>query len=157
VTDINPPPITPPAEWFYNPRLSKDVQDLYYFLYQLWRKTQEDGEQIDINISNIDDALNGWATEYYGEDDFQAAFEELVVSENFETSGNQILKLSKDVKITLNPNPKDKERVYVKSTGKPFTAFSTRKIDGQQEIRYTKPYVGRWFSYSIELDTWSIL
>lgn len=89
---------------------------------------------------------------------YQGSFTEIVISNNYTTTGNEILKLSSNVLITLNTSPEDGERVYIKSaTGLPFRVCSSKRIDGNTMINYRTPYVGRWFSYSSELDTWSIL
>ena len=160
--EVNPPPIRPPAKWLNDPSLSADVQQLYYFVYQLWQRTGGGEDIIGVpdpeNEEKIDDALNGWANRYYGASDFQSAFKEIVISDNYTTYGNQIIKLSSNLIVTLNGSPRGKERVYIKSTGKPFSVKSeVIKIDGENTITYAKPYIGVWFSYSVELDSWSIL
>ncbi len=178
MAEVNQPQFTPPRKWLSDPDLSADVQELYYFLFQLWQRTgggQDivggNNEQIEINTININsntdaieantanvaDALNGFQEWMLSADDFQAAFSESVQGADYTTTGNEIIKLSADVRVTLNPEPSDNERVYVKSTGKGFSVWSVRKIDGHKAIRYNKPYGGYWFSYSLELDTWSIL
>lgn len=88
---------------------------------------------------------------------YQGSFTSGVVAGDYTTSGNQVLKLSADVKITLNLTPVDGERVYIKSaTGKGFNVLSEKKMDGNSDIRYNTPYIMRIFDYSSELETWSI-
>ena len=174
MANVNPSPIRPPKKWLNDPEISKDVQQLYFFIFQLLQRTgggtdfietntinietnREDIAEINVDIAQIDEISNGWPDTQYSTDDFQGAFLESVQSSNYTTTGNEIIKLSKDLKVTLNPTPSDKERVYVKSTGKGFNVLSSREIDGNKDIRFNKPYSGYWFSYSIELDTWSIL
>jgi len=73
------------------------------------------------------------------------------------TSGNEFIKLDRDLKITLNPTPADEEWVWIKSaTGKGFNVSSIKKMDGQRNIRYATPYILRGFSYSSNLGVWSI-
>ena len=88
---------------------------------------------------------------------YQGSFASGVISGDYTTSGNQVLKLSSDVKITLNLSPVNGERVYIKSaTGKGFNVISGKGMDGQTNIRYSTPYIMRIFDYSSDLDTWSI-
>ena len=164
MADVNTPPIRPPRKWLDDPMLSKDVQQLYWVVWQLFQRTgggtdtiEQDNTQITINTGNIEDNANGWPDKSYSILDFQGAFARSVQSTNYETYRNEIIKLSNDVKVTLNPTPSDEEMVYIKSTGKGFNVLSSKKIDGQTDRRYNRPYGGYWFSYSLELDTWSIL
>ncbi len=168
---VNTPPITPPRIWLDDPALSKHVQELYMVIWQLFQRTgggvdiiSGDNAQTTINTGNIainaagiDENQNTWPAKIYSEHDFQLAFAESVQSEDYTTYTNEIIKLSADVSITLNLTPSDNERVYIKSTGKGYNVKSTKKVDGQTDIRFNRPYGGYWFSYSIELDTWSIL
>jgi len=161
---VNPPSMTPPTKLMDDPELSNYFRELSMFLYQLWQRTgggvdgiEEDNLQIEKNRLDILEVAKGWPDITYSTDDFQGAFVESVQSKNYTTYTNEIIKLSNDINVTLNTTPLDKERVYVKSTGKGFNVKSTKKIDGHKDIRFNRPYSGYWFSYSLELDTWSIL
>jgi len=192
MADVNPSPIRPPRKWLDDPEISKDIQDLYFFLYQLLQRTgggvdliEGNAEDIITNTTNIavnanniavnvvdialnktniatnvvdiDTASNGWVDTQSSTDDFQGAYLESVQRSDYVTIGNEIIKLVNNTIVTLNLTPSDKERVYVKSTGKGFTVQSNKLIDGKDCIRINKPFAGRWFSYSLELNTWSIL
>ena len=161
---VNTPPITPPRVWLEDPALTGPVKELYFFLWQIYQRTgggtdtiEVDNNQITINTTNIDNNENAWPNKLYSGDDFQLAFVRSVQGSDYTTYTNEIIKLSRNITVTLNPNPSDEEQVYIKSTGKGFKVTSTKRIDGKTNITYRKPYVGRWFSYSLELDTWSIL
>lgn len=169
---VNLPPLKIPQKILQD-RESADYFDrLNFIIFQLWKRTGGGGDTIENNVTNIsvnatDIAINTADIEALDNvnpigavnaSDYQKPFYESVQSANYQTFIDEIIKLSADITITLNPYPLDKERVYVKSaTGKGFSVTSTRKIDGHSTIRYNKPYIGRWFSYSIELNTWSIL
>ena len=143
---VNTPPIRPPEKWLNDPELGRHVEELYFVIFQLFQRTgggndiiNINNEQIIDNTTNISIAETGWPEATYSLDDFQGAFRESVQSTNYTTTGNEIIKLDRDVIITLNPTPNDKERVYVKSaTGKGFTAFSGKGIDGRNRIKYRK-------------------
>lgn len=273
---VNPAPIRPPRKWLDDPEISKDIQDLYFFLYQLLQRTgggtdiiEEGSEQTAINTVNIatnvsniainstnistnssaisanttniatnasgidqnetdistnsgnittnttnistnttnistnttaistnatnittnatniatntgnistnttniatntsgiaqnvidiDTASIGWPDPQYSTIDFQGAFLESVQRQDYVTISNEIIKLVNDTTVTLNLTPSDNERAYVKSTGKGFRVQSNKLIDGKDCIRFNKAFSGYWFSYSLELDTWSIL
>jgi len=160
-TEVNPALIRPPQKWLNDPEIRGEVEALYFLIFQLRERT---GGGIDFIARNNETTTikltateRGWPDTQYSTDDFQGAFLETVQNADYTTIGNEIIKLKSDVRITLNLTPNDKERVYVKSTGKGFNALSNRKIDGKTNIRFNTPYIGRWFSYSLELDTWSIL
>jgi len=161
---VNTPPITPPRKWLEDPELGRHVQELYMVIWQLFQRSGGgtdtivvNNDQIEINTTNITAAENSWPAKIYSEHDFQLPFLHSVQSQDYTTYTNEIIKLSADVNVTLNDTPSDNERAYIKSTGKGFNVLSSKKIDGQTNIRYNRPYGGYWFSYSIELDTWSIL
>jgi len=147
-----------------DPELSAFFQEQAMFLFQLWKRTGGgtdeiiiNNDQITNNTTNISIAEQGWPDSMYSGLDFQGAFTESVQSSDYTTTGNEIIKLSADVGVTLNATPSDNERVYVKSTGKGFNVKSSKKIDGHSDTRFNRAYSGYWFSYSLELDTWSIL
>jgi hypothetical protein len=172
VANVNLPPLKIPQK-FLQDRESADYLDrLNFIIFQLWKRTGGGGDTIENNVTNITDnttniAINtadiaaiedGVPEIPFNPELFQLSFYESVQNSNYQTFSNEIIKLSADVTITLNPYPQDSERVYIKSaTGKGFSIASNRKIDGNTSIRFNNPYSGYWFSYSIELDTWSIL
>ena len=162
MANVNQPPLKIPKQWLENHEMRGFGNELTMFLYQLWRRTggADSGggfDQIEANTNNLANVVNGIDSQHIDSGMFEQVIYESVESEAYTTFTNQIVKLSKDVTVTLNPTPLDKERVYIKSTGKGFTVTSDKKIDGNVTIRYSRPYIGRWFSYSAELDTWSIL
>jgi len=53
MANVNPSPIRPPRKWLSDPEISKDVQSLYFYLYQLWQRTGGGGDFIEENITNI--------------------------------------------------------------------------------------------------------
>lgn len=174
MANVNPSPIRPPKKWLNDPEISKDVQDLYFFMYQLLQRTgggtdfiEDNAEGVADNadnitiifedLENLEDSSNGWPDTQYSIIDFQGSFLESVQSRDYVTIGNEIIKLVNNTTVKLNLKPSDSERVYVKSTGKGFRVQSSKLIDGKDCIRFNKPFSGYWFSYSLELDTWSIL
>lgn len=80
-------------------------------------------------------------------------------STNYVTIGDEVVLLSKNVTVSLNANPQDQERVYIKSaTGLPFKVSGNgKKVDGQSLINFRKPYLGRTIIYSSDLGAWSII
>ena len=169
---VNLPSLKIPQKFLADPEVRDYMQARDFALYQLFQRTCGGGDTIENNVTNTTSnttniSINTAAIANIDNvnpigavnaSDYQKPFYESVQSANYQTFIDEIIKLSADITITLNPYPLDKERVYVKSaTGKGFSVTSTRKIDGHSTIRYNKPYIGRWFSYSIELNTWSIL
>jgi len=60
MANVNPSPIRPPRKWLDDPEISKDVQDLYFFVFQLLQRTgggtdliEVGNEQIVINTAGI--------------------------------------------------------------------------------------------------------
>lgn len=174
--EVNQPPVIIPRQWQADPELRKFGNDLTMFLYQMWRRTSVTSsggsggsgggaDQIQVNKNNITaltndvaDLENGFPEYQIDTTLFQQSFLHSVISNNYQTIGNEIIKLSGDAIITLNPTPADEERVYIKSTGNyRFSVKSEKKIDDRAQRDFSRPYIGRWFSYSVELDTWSIL
>ena len=50
---VNPPPIRPPNKWMNDQELSKDVQELYFYMFQLWQRTGAGTDLIEQNEINI--------------------------------------------------------------------------------------------------------
>ena len=168
----NLPPIQPPRKWLEDPEITRGVQDLYFAVYQLFQRSgggTDAIEVIDIQVnlnttaitileSETEDASIGWPEQYLNAGDFSPAFRQSVQASNYVTIGNEILKLSNNVTVTLNAAPNDGERVRIKSaTGKPYTVNGNgRLIDGRKAITYRNPYNFKELSYSVELDAWSV-
>ena len=53
MADVNPSPIRPPRKWLDDPEISKDVQDLYFFFYQLLQRTGGGTDFIEGNTESI--------------------------------------------------------------------------------------------------------
>ena len=80
-----------------------------------------------------------------------------VTASDYVTIGNEWLILSKRVTITLNPSPVDLEVVRIKAPSSGgYIVKSSKAIDGQTEIRYSKSYLVRNYIYSESLDKWSV-
>ena len=74
------------------------------------------------------------------------------------TTGNEIVICDQKATITLNPNPSDDERVYIKNTTHSFIADAgAKKIDGQSKLSINRNYFCALLVYSVELDGWSII
>lgn len=178
MADLNPAPIRVPDKLLKDKELGNYFKELSFYVFQLGQRTGGGNDFIETNAinietnvtniatnvidiatnaANIDNIDTGWPVVEYTPDDFQGSFLESVQSNSYTTIGNEIIKLSNDVNVTLNLTPNNNERVYVKSTGKGFNVVSSKRIDGHNDIRFNKAYSGYWFSYSLELDTWSIM
>jgi len=179
MAEVNQAPIVIPDKLLVDRDTRKFYEDLTWVIYQLRERTGGGSDglagltiQVDQNTGNITinagniqanaDAIenleNGFPEEEFFSDDFQGSFAESVQNNNYTTYRNEIIKLSADVKVTLNPEPADNERCYIKSaTGKGFNVLSSKKLDGYTDTRFNRPYYGLWCSYSAELNTWSIL
>lgn len=155
---VNLTPIQPPRKWLDDPQLSRHVQELYFALYQLFERSGGGIDRLDVIQLEVDAAFMGWPEQYLNAGDFSPVFKQSVQSSNYVTIGNEILKLSNNVTVTLNATPNDGERVRVKSaTGKPYTVNGNgRLIDGRKAITYRNPYNFKELSYSVELDAWSV-
>ena len=53
MANVNSPPIRPPREWLENKEISKDVQEFYFFMFQLWKRTGGGTDFIEKNIIDI--------------------------------------------------------------------------------------------------------
>lgn len=153
---VNPVNFTPPSKWMNDPEISKDVQDLYWFLFQLWQRTGAGTDLVEEALESSGSFITSAATQGLGV--FELLSPVRVISNNYVTIGNEILFLSKNVTITLNATPSDGERVYVKASDREHDVSGNgKKIDGHTSISYKTPYIGHWFVYSVELDAWRVI
>ena len=80
-----------------------------------------------------------------------------VLDADYVTIGNEVLLLSKNVTVTLNPSPVDLEQVRIKAAKSGgFTVKSSINMDGQKSIVYRKSYIERNYIYSSELGEWRV-
>lgn len=81
------------------------------------------------------------------------------ITGDYVTIGDETLLLGRNVTVTLNANPEDYERVYVKSaSGLGFTINGNgKKVDGSNTVPVSIPYTCLLVVYSADLDAWSIV
>lgn len=160
-----------PEEWAFHPTIGPFIRSLLEVIYQErersggdndnitdiqiqesypWQKATDTTEETLADNLSFGLGLNG---------DFESVKHKRVVSSNYVTIGNEYLILSRNVTVTLNETPQENESVWI-TWDKGFTLKSNKQIVSPQgiskEIRFNKPYGGRWIDYIVELDQWRL-
>jgi len=169
---VNLPPIKPPNKWLFDPELSKEVEALYFVIYQLYQRT---GGANDIINETIVDAAYPWQSSASLQDEssisvsdiavnrgeYEASKNKTVVISDYDTISNEYLIITgKKVTITLNEYPDTDESVWI-TWDYPFILKSTNKdIVAPQgvgsSLSFSKSRGGRWVDYIVELDQWRL-
>lgn len=141
---VNLPPLKPPDKWLADLDISKDVQELYFVIYQLYQRSGggSDGNeslqiQIDINSGKIT-ALDVRLTIAEGEIDVlqERLYKLYSLTADRVTESSEIIEAN-GFNVTLNSTPIDGETVDVK-IGKKRNMYidgGGKTIDGSLRLR----------------------
>jgi hypothetical protein len=125
------------------------TESAYRFLYNLWLRT---GGSDDM-VSAVDNNIYYWTTR-----SFETDYRLVSTAIDYTTQGNMIIIATSPITITLNPNPKDEEKVIIKrATSLAPVNINASAIDGATTYQLIVNYEAVQCIYSITDASWFII
>lgn len=155
---VNPPrQLRLPPSISSNPDLRRAFDDRDYILFQLWTRVGGGADFIDDNKTSgyeFDDLINNTAKEQLLSDVVSTAV-------NYTTIGDQVIKCTAALTVTLNDEPEDQEKAQILVTNGDVTIDgNSRNIDGDTDVTIVfaniQPPATVDCLYLVDTDEWII-
>lgn len=155
---VNPPKqLVLPNKISQDMELKKAFDDRDYILFQLWKRTGGGDDFVDSSTTTgyeFDDLILNTAKE-------QLLFDVVSTSVNYTTIGDQVIKCTDALTVTLNDEPEDQETAKILITNGDVTIDgNSRNIDGDTDVTIVfaniQPPATVDCLYLVDTDEWII-
>lgn len=152
---VNPPKqVELPPEVNNNPQLKKAFDDVYFILFQMWKRT---GAGDDF-ISNLQDEQQQFESTPKVDVSDEIKDDVVVTSNDYLTIGDQTIICTAKLTVTLNATPDDRELVKVHANnGRVDIKGNGKKINKEDDAIIRRNFTTWDILYIVEIDEWVII